>query len=186
MISTVIYASDAYTVWEDLRERFDKVNASRAVYLHKKIATLIQGVSFMSVYFSRLRELGDEYETLIPPPSCGCPESKKHVEYYQLQKIYQFLIGLNDSYENAKNQVLMTRPLPNLNQAYAMIINVESQRITGKNVYDSNNNNKTAAMMSNRAQNGGQNGGSNNSGGYTNIGYSRGDKPKNFFNESII
>ncbi|XP_070009785.1 uncharacterized protein [Nicotiana sylvestris] len=103
LISIVIYASDAYTVWEDLRERFDKVNASRAAYLHKEIATLIQRVSSMSVYFSRLRELWDEYETLIPPPLCGCPESKKHVKHYQLQKLYQFLTGLNDSYENAKN-----------------------------------------------------------------------------------
>ncbi|XP_019246365.1 PREDICTED: uncharacterized protein LOC109226015 [Nicotiana attenuata] len=95
LLSTVIYASDGYTVWEDLRERFDKVNASRAAYL----------------------KLWDEYETLISPPACGCPESKKHVEHYQLRKLYPFLTGLNDSYENAKNQVLMTRPLPNLNQA---------------------------------------------------------------------
>nr|XP_009764271.1 PREDICTED: putative uncharacterized protein DDB_G0292164 [Nicotiana sylvestris] len=96
------------------------------------------------------------------------------------------LQGLNDSYENAKNQVLMTRPLPNLNQAYAMIINVESQRITGKNMYGSNDNNEDAAMMSNGAQNIGHNGGSNNSGGYTNAGYSGGYKPKNFFNKSTI
>ncbi|XP_070009786.1 uncharacterized protein [Nicotiana sylvestris] len=78
----------------------------------------------------------------------------------------------------------MTRPLPNLNQAYAMIINIESQRITGKNVYGSNDNNEVAAMMSNRAQNSGHNGGSNNSGGYINTGYSGGYKPKNFFNKS--
>ncbi|XP_070013643.1 uncharacterized protein [Nicotiana sylvestris] len=121
LISIVIYASDAYTVRDGLRERFDKVNASRAAYLHKEIVTLTQG----------------------------------------------FLTVLNDSYENAKNQVLMTRPLPNLNQAYAMIINVESQRITGKSVYGSNDNNEVAAMISNRSQNGGHNGGSNNFGGHT-------------------
>ncbi|XP_070002641.1 uncharacterized protein [Nicotiana sylvestris] len=167
LISTVIYASDAYAVWEDLRERFDKECP-------------------VSVYFSRLRELWDEYETLTPPPSCGCPESKKYVEHYQLQKLYQFLTGLHDSYENAKNQVFMTRPLPNLNQAYAMIINVESQRITKKCVNSANDNNEATAVMSNRAHNSGHNGGYNNPRGYTNTNYSGGYKPKDFFNKSTV
>ncbi|XP_070035164.1 uncharacterized protein [Nicotiana tomentosiformis] len=131
LISTVIYASNAYKVWEELRERFDKVNASKACYLHKKIATLVKGVSSVSVYFSRLCELWDEYETLAPPSYCGCPKSRKHAEQYQLQKLYQFLFGLNESYENAKNQVLTIRPLPNINQSYSMIVNVESQRKIG-------------------------------------------------------
>ena len=76
LVSTVIYGSDAHTVWEDLRERFDKVNASRAIYLHKEIVTLFQGTASVSNYFSRLRELWDEFETLIPPPSRAGPESK--------------------------------------------------------------------------------------------------------------
>ncbi|XP_075074561.1 uncharacterized protein LOC142162144 [Nicotiana tabacum] len=132
LISSVIYTSNAYTVWEDLKERFDKDNASRACYLHKEIATLTQGISIVSVYYTKLRELWDEYETLTPPPTCGCAESRKHVEHYQIKKLYQLLTGLNESYENAKNRVLMTWPLPNLNQAYAMIVNVESQRINKK------------------------------------------------------
>ncbi|XP_075074619.1 uncharacterized protein LOC142162195 [Nicotiana tabacum] len=196
LISIQLQGSESYSIWSrslkivlHCKNKLGFVLGTykkRAAYLHKEIATLTQGVSSMSVYFSRLRELWDEYETFTPPPSCGYPESKKHVEHYQLQKFYQFLTGLNDSYESAKNQVLMTRLLPNLNQAYAMIINVESQRITEKSVYGSNDNNEVVAMMSNRAQNIGHNGGSNNSGGYTNTGYSRGYKPKNFFNKSII
>ncbi|XP_070055145.1 uncharacterized protein [Nicotiana tomentosiformis] len=104
LISFVIYAFDAHTVWEDLKERFDKDNASRACYFHKTIATLTQGISSVSVYYTKLRELWDEYETITPPPSCGCAESRKHVEHYQIHKLYQFLTGLNESYENAKNQ----------------------------------------------------------------------------------
>nr|XP_009799733.1 PREDICTED: uncharacterized protein LOC104245770 [Nicotiana sylvestris] len=126
LISFVIYASDVHTVWEDLKERFDKDNASRACYLHKEIATLTQGISSVSIYYTKLRELWDEHETLTPSPSRGCAESRKHIEHYQIQKLYQFLTGLNESFENARNQVLITRPLPNLNQAYVMIVNVES------------------------------------------------------------
>ncbi|XP_059315623.1 uncharacterized protein LOC132066310 [Lycium ferocissimum] len=46
LISTVIYASDAHKVREDLRER--------------------------------LKELWDEFKALMPPPGCGCPESKQY------------------------------------------------------------------------------------------------------------
>ena len=57
----------------------------------------------MSNYFSRLRELWDEFETLIPPPSCACPESKQYAEHIQIQKLWQFLMGLNESYAHAKS-----------------------------------------------------------------------------------
>ncbi|XP_033516157.1 uncharacterized protein [Nicotiana tomentosiformis] len=186
LISTVIYASDVHKVWEDLRERFDKVNASRACYLHKEISTLTQGISSVSVYFSRLRELWDEYETLDPPPTCGCPKSNRYTERYQLQKLYQFLTGLNESYENAKNYVLMTRPLPNINQAYVMIINVESQRMHGKCASPLTDNNEVAAMMSNKPHNSNYNGGYNNNGGFNTNNYNGGFKPRNSFGKSGI
>lgn len=56
LLSSTIYASDDHKILEDLRERFDKVNASRSFYLHKKIVKLTQGLLCMSEYFSRLRE----------------------------------------------------------------------------------------------------------------------------------
>ncbi|XP_070022079.1 uncharacterized protein LOC142177480 [Nicotiana tabacum] len=115
LLSFVIYASNAHKVWEDLRERFDKVNASRSFYLHKKIEKLTQGLLSVSEYFSKLRVLWNEYEALVPHLSCGCPESKQNAEHYQIGKLYQFLTGLNDTFDNAKDQILMTRPVPNIN-----------------------------------------------------------------------
>ena len=37
IVSTVIYGSDAHTIWEDLRERFDKVNALEHSIFTKKL-----------------------------------------------------------------------------------------------------------------------------------------------------
>nr|XP_016503252.1 PREDICTED: uncharacterized protein LOC107821335 [Nicotiana tabacum] len=118
-----------------------------------------------SAYFSKLRELWDKYETLTPPPSCGCPESVKHAEHYQLQKLYKFLTGLNDSYENANDQILMTRPLPNINQTYAMIVNVESQRKNGNcgiNTSVGIDGNDATALLSSRGNNNRNNTGGGN------------------------
>lgn len=52
LLSGIVYASSAQQVWNDLKERFDKVDTSRIFYLHKEIATLNQRVSSVSSYFS--------------------------------------------------------------------------------------------------------------------------------------
>ncbi|XP_009763287.1 uncharacterized protein [Nicotiana sylvestris] len=77
LLSTIVYASKAHKVLEDLKERFDKVNGSRVIHLHREIHTLIQGTMSVAYYFSKHRELWDEFDAFMPCPGCPCPESKK-------------------------------------------------------------------------------------------------------------
>ncbi|KAJ0041240.1 hypothetical protein Pint_26645 [Pistacia integerrima] len=46
----------------------------------------------------------------------------------QNQKLLQFLMGLNETYIQARGQILMMTPLPSINQAYCMLITEEIQR----------------------------------------------------------
>nr|XP_033512860.1 uncharacterized protein LOC117277561 [Nicotiana tomentosiformis] len=69
-----------------------------------------------------------EYDVLAPFSNCGCPKSKENVEMMHQQRVMQFLSGINDSYDQARMQILMKTTAPNLNQAYAMIIQDESQQ----------------------------------------------------------
>ncbi|KAJ0047651.1 hypothetical protein Pint_15569 [Pistacia integerrima] len=46
----------------------------------------------------------------------------------QNQKLLQFLMGLNETYIQARGQILMMTHLPSINQAYSMLITEESQR----------------------------------------------------------
>ncbi|XP_075074432.1 uncharacterized protein LOC142162029 [Nicotiana tabacum] len=127
LFSGIIYASDAHLVWEDLRERFDKVKKVRIFQLHREIATISQGTDSVSMYFTKLKELWAEYDAMIPSLNCGCPKSKENVEHFLQQRLLQFLGGLNDSYDQARRQILMKTTEPTLNQAYAMITESESQ-----------------------------------------------------------
>ncbi|XP_049371950.1 uncharacterized protein LOC125836839 [Solanum verrucosum] len=81
LLSSVVYASNAHKVWLDLREKFDTVNGSRIFHLHREIHTLSQGTMSVADYFSKLRDLWDEYDALMPCPSCPCPESRKFGEH---------------------------------------------------------------------------------------------------------
>ncbi|XP_075100457.1 uncharacterized protein LOC142176482 [Nicotiana tabacum] len=53
LLSSVVYASNAHKVWEDLKERFDKINGSRVLYLHRE-TNLTQGTMSIAEYFSKI------------------------------------------------------------------------------------------------------------------------------------
>ena len=93
-----VFATSTQGVWSDLKERFDRLDGSRTFSLHKEIATMQQGTDFVSIYFRKLKELWDEYETLMPSPGCDYERSSGVVEHLNRQKLYQFLMGLNESF----------------------------------------------------------------------------------------
>ncbi|XP_075103742.1 uncharacterized protein LOC142178310 [Nicotiana tabacum] len=89
---------------------------------HMEIAIIYQGTDSVSAYFTRLKELCAEYDAIVP-----IPNSKEYVEHLQQQRLMQFLSGLNEVYDQARRQTLMKIVEPTLNQAYALIIEDESQ-----------------------------------------------------------
>nr|XP_016449355.1 PREDICTED: uncharacterized protein LOC107774371 [Nicotiana tabacum] len=105
----IVFSSNTQKVWIVLKTRFDK------------------GVSSVSVYFSNLNDLWDEFESLIPEP-CDCERSGPFVEFLHQQKLMKFLIELNDTYAPQRSQILMMHPTPSLDQTYSTIIQEESQR----------------------------------------------------------
>lgn len=129
LLSGILFRSDTFLVWKDLKERFDKVNASRAYHLHNEIATITQGVSSISTYYSKLKDLWDKHSSIFPPPCYECEKSREHTMYLERQKLFHFLIGLNYGYSQARSYILMMNPEPSVNQAYAMIIQDESQKM---------------------------------------------------------
>ncbi|KAF3615583.1 putative NAC domain-containing protein 43-like [Capsicum annuum] len=74
------------------------------------------------------KELWAEFNTMTPSPDCGCDKEKECVDYPQQQRLLQFLSRLNEVYDQSRRQILMKTTEPTLNQAYAMIIENESQR----------------------------------------------------------
>ncbi|XP_049386222.1 uncharacterized protein LOC125850410 [Solanum stenotomum] len=72
----------------------------------------------------------DEFDAIVPPPSCVCEKSKSYVDHMQYLRLFAFLMGLNETYGHARCQILMMIHLPSVSKAYAMIMADESQRVT--------------------------------------------------------
>lgn len=122
LLSGIMYVSCAQHVWEDLVERYNKIDGSRTFNLHKEIAILTQGTNSVSVYFTRLKGLWKEFEAMVPAPSCDCDKSKEYMIHLRKLKLFQFLMGLNNIYMQERSQIILMSPLPYVNQAYSMIM----------------------------------------------------------------
>ncbi|XP_070035541.1 uncharacterized protein [Nicotiana tomentosiformis] len=126
LYSKIIYSKNAASVWEDLKERFDKIDCSRIFQIHKEIFTINQGTSSISGYFSKLRLLWPEFDSLAPIPGYDYAKSHKFVTFMERLKLLQFFMGLNESYEQARSQLLMMVPVPSINKEYSILIERES------------------------------------------------------------
>lgn len=69
----------------------------------------------------------DEFASIVPP-LCDCPRFRDFCAHMHRQKLMQFLMGLNETYDQSQSQILMTEPTLSLNKAYAMLVERESQR----------------------------------------------------------
>lgn len=81
LLGGVVYSSSALDVWYDLKERFDKIDGSRTYNLHQEIASLSQGAQSKCVYVTKLKDLWDESESLVPSPACNCERSRDFLAY---------------------------------------------------------------------------------------------------------
>ncbi|XP_069143589.1 uncharacterized protein [Solanum lycopersicum] len=115
LLNGIVYATSAYVVWQDLKERFDKVNRMRIYQLYREINTISQGTDSVSSYYTKLKNLWGKFDALMPSPSCACPKSKEYADHLYQLRLIQFLSGLNESYEQAKRQILLKGVTPTIN-----------------------------------------------------------------------
>ncbi|KAK4380821.1 Retrovirus-related Pol polyprotein from transposon RE2 [Sesamum angolense] len=160
-------------LWLDLEERYGENNGPLVYQLQRAIASITQGSHTVVEYFNNLTALWDELECLKPPKTCTCGLctcgfTRITAEEENLTKLVQFLMGLDDSYDNIRNQILVMDPFPSVNKAYSMVLRVERQRMVNTQTGDSAENVALQTKwLDNRGNNGPRNGSQNlNRGGF--------------------
>jgi hypothetical protein len=121
-------------MWLSLKERFSQKNGPQAFQLQKFIFGLSQDNMFVSSYFTRLKFLCDEFNTYksFSPcscvPACSCGSLKYIQTFFDNQYVFQFLMGLNESFSHIRGQILLMDPLPSINKVFSLVVQEESQR----------------------------------------------------------
>ncbi|XP_075091941.1 uncharacterized protein LOC142172074 [Nicotiana tabacum] len=67
---SIIYASDARKVWNEFKERFNKSNLTRFYHLWTTIGTLRQGTDSITSYYTKMKDLWDEMDLMVPGAGC--------------------------------------------------------------------------------------------------------------------
>ena len=128
LFSGQVFSNSAHDVWEELKETYDKVDGSVTFNLHQKINSLTQNGSSISDYYHKLNSFWKQFDALVKLPTCTCHASKEFKEHNDLIKLMQFLMGLDNSYESIRSNILSRDPLPSIKSAFAIISREESHR----------------------------------------------------------
>ncbi|KAL0424418.1 UNVERIFIED_CONTAM: hypothetical protein Sradi_0976600 [Sesamum radiatum] len=70
---------------------------------------------------------------MMPTPQCTCGgctcgASKTTADQAVFNRLIQFLMGLSESFDHLRDQLLVMDPVPTINKAYSMVLRVEKQR----------------------------------------------------------
>ncbi|XP_010430794.1 PREDICTED: uncharacterized protein LOC104715037 [Camelina sativa] len=120
-------------MWNELFTRFRVNNLPRKYQLEQAMITLKQGDLDLSTYFTKKKTL---WEQLCNTRSrtvkkCDCDQVKELLEEAEVSRVIQFLMGLNDNFNNIRGQILNMKPLPGLSEIYNILDQDESQRVVG-------------------------------------------------------
>jgi hypothetical protein len=125
--SGIAFVDSARDVWLDLQDRFSHRNGPRIYQLRKSLANLSQETDPVSVYYGKLKTFWDETLIYDPIPSCSCGTMKTISERYQRDCVFQFLMGLNDSYSPIRDQIMLLDPIPTIARVFSIIQQQERQ-----------------------------------------------------------
>ena len=129
---SILFSNSSRQIWLDLEQRFGQADGTKFFQVKKDLYSISQGNNDIAAYFTEIKRLWDEHDSMITVPTCSCGVNCATYKYDQKMKekeqLIQLLVGLNDVYKGIRGNILMSRPLPNVSEAYYMLLQEEHQR----------------------------------------------------------
>lgn len=124
-----MYASSSHELWKEIEERYAESNAPLIYQLQRDLSNIKQENLNVASYYSKLKKVWDELQAIEGLPACNCGDFvhsceliKRMLDRDSTTKLMQFLMGLNDAYENMRNTILSSDPLPTVNRAFHLVM----------------------------------------------------------------
>ncbi|XP_019255045.1 PREDICTED: uncharacterized protein LOC109233619 [Nicotiana attenuata] len=121
----------AKDIWSELEERYGQADAARVFELKKELARISQGSLDIASYFNKIKQLWDEIDALSISrvrsySNCGFKSDYQKDD--DVQKVYQFFMGLNDTYVQTRSNIFMIKPFPSVSSVHSVLLSDEKQR----------------------------------------------------------
>lgn len=133
--STILYLDDAKTAWDKLKVRYEQPEDVRVFQLQQALCSITQGKSSVTEFFTKLSGVWEELNNYNPIPYCECDQCLCDVNMkLELQsekaKVFKFLMGLNETFEVVRGQLILADPTPTMDRSYSMVLQEEKQKQT--------------------------------------------------------
>ncbi|XP_018624406.2 uncharacterized protein [Nicotiana tomentosiformis] len=129
---SVEYSELAKDIWSELEERYGHADAAKVFELKKDLAHISQGSLDIASYFNKIKKLWDEIDSLSISRVRSCSNCGFKSDYQKdddVQKVYQFLMGLNDVYVQTRSNIFMIKPFSSVNTVFSiLLLSDEKQR----------------------------------------------------------
>nr|GEY66207.1 hypothetical protein [Tanacetum cinerariifolium] len=132
-----VFSNNAATVWNELKDTYDRIDGSIVFNLLQKTNSFKQGGLPVSEYYHKLNSLWRENEILTKLLDYTCNARLEVANYDKMLKLMQFLMGLDDIYQPIRSSILTREVLPEAKDVF-LIISKESHRgiPSSSGVYD--------------------------------------------------
>lgn len=108
----------------DLEQRYQRKNRPHIFQIRCEISYLTQGQASVATYYAKLKSLLNElvsYRPVCTCKQCSCGGMKKIYEYFQTEHVMVFLMGLNESSNQIRTQLLLMEHEPSVARAFSLV-----------------------------------------------------------------
>ena len=127
----------AAAIWRTLKTAFvDEKNGVKIYTLNQKAFRLRQNGRPISIFFGELYEIFQELDHYNTIAMICEKDVKIYQELQEQQRVYIFLGGLDDEFEQIRGEILRKDPLPGLQTSYAYVRREYDRKIAMKNEAD--------------------------------------------------
>ncbi|XP_026406165.1 uncharacterized protein LOC113301602 isoform X1 [Papaver somniferum] len=127
--ASCLYAASSYAIRKDFQVRFCISNALILFHLKSAIASIRQESMPVSIYYTKIKTLWDQYDSLVASTeACICGAGKHMLERLERDRAMEFLQGLHDRFSNLRSQILTMEPFPTAFHIFNIVQQEEEQQ----------------------------------------------------------
>lgn len=124
LANSLEYHTNPREVWVDLQSRFSHGNNARLYHLKRALSSLQQNTNSIHEYYNHIKQIWDELSHL--QNNTDLKDMQKQADD---ERVFQFLLGLNDSFAQLRTQILAMEPLPPITKVFSILFQEEQQRL---------------------------------------------------------